>query len=101
MYSNYCCSYSFEPGIIKIGLSSHKMYRNNIVNFQDNSKCPYEKGLETYRMHLVIHFFKLVTTNMFTYEYCYCFNYCYQTLLILFNINHLFAHSEVVTRITI
>ena len=28
-------------------------------------------------------------------------NYCYLTWLILFNINHLFADSEVVTSITI
>ena len=36
VYSNCCCSYSFEPEIIKIGQSSHKMYRNNIVNFQES-----------------------------------------------------------------
>ena len=29
MYSNYCCSCLFEPG-----QSSHKMYSNNILNFQ-------------------------------------------------------------------
>ena len=29
------------------------------------------------------------------------FNYCYLTQIILFNINHLFAHSEVATSITI
>ena len=29
------------------------------------------------------------------------FNYCYQTLLILFTVNHLFADSEVVTSIAI
>ena len=34
VYSNCCCSYSFEAEIIKICQSSHKMYRNNIVNFQ-------------------------------------------------------------------
>ena len=28
-------------------------------------------------------------------------NYCYQALIILFNINHLFAHNEVVTNIAI
>ena len=31
------CSYSFEPEIIKIGQSSHKMYSNNIVNFQEST----------------------------------------------------------------
>ena len=37
MYSNSCYSCSFEPEIIKIGLSSHKMYSNNIVNFQEST----------------------------------------------------------------
>ena len=31
MYSNSCCSCSFEFEIIKIGLSSHKMYSNNFI----------------------------------------------------------------------
>ena len=34
VYSNCCCSCSFEPEIIKIGQSSHKMYSNMILNFQ-------------------------------------------------------------------
>ena len=34
VYSNCCCSCSFEREIIIIGQSSHKMYSNNIVNFQ-------------------------------------------------------------------
>ena len=33
VYSNSCCSCSFEPEIVKIGRSSHKMYSNNILNF--------------------------------------------------------------------
>ena len=37
VYSNCCCSCSFEPEIIKIGQSSHKMYNNNIVNFQEST----------------------------------------------------------------
>ena len=36
VYSICCCSCSFEPVIIKIGPSSHKMYSNNIVNFQES-----------------------------------------------------------------
>ena len=36
VYSNCCCSCSLEPEIIKIGQSSHKMYSNNIVNFQES-----------------------------------------------------------------
>ena len=38
VYSNCCCSCSFEAEIIKIGQSSHKMYSNNIVNFQESMK---------------------------------------------------------------
>ena len=34
VYSNSYSSCSFEPEIIKIGQSSHKMYSNNILNFQ-------------------------------------------------------------------
>ena len=37
VYSNCCCSCSFEPEIIIIGQSSHKMYSNNIVNFQEST----------------------------------------------------------------
>ena len=37
VYSNCCCSYWFEPEIIKIGQSSHKMYSNNILNFQEST----------------------------------------------------------------
>ena len=35
VYSNSFCSCSFEAEIIKIGWSSHKMYSNNILNFQE------------------------------------------------------------------
>ena len=34
VYSNCCCSCWFEPEIIEIGQSSHKMDSNNILNFQ-------------------------------------------------------------------
>ena len=36
VYSNSCRSCSFEPEIIRTGQSSHKMYSNNIVNFQES-----------------------------------------------------------------
>ena len=35
MYSSCCCSCSFEAEIIKISQSSHKMYSNDILNFQE------------------------------------------------------------------
>ena len=37
VYSNCCCSCSFEPEVIKIGQSSHKMYSNNILKFQEST----------------------------------------------------------------
>ena len=47
----------FEPEILKIGQSSHKMYSNNIVNFQESTTtlnaCTKKKSLETYWMHHV------------------------------------------------
>ena len=37
VYSNCCCSCSFKPEIIKIGQSTHNMYSNNILNFQEST----------------------------------------------------------------
>ena len=56
VYSNCCCICSFEAEIIKIGQSSHKVYNNNIVNFQESMiilNAHTKKSLETYRMPLV------------------------------------------------
>ena len=52
VYSNCCCSCSSEAEIIKIGQSSHKMYRNNILNFQESTTIlnACTKSLETYWM---------------------------------------------------
>ena len=41
VYSNCCCSCSFEAEIIKIGQSSHKMYSNKIVNFRESTTILY------------------------------------------------------------
>ena len=58
VYFNSYCSCSFEPEIIKIGLSSHKMYSYKIRNFQESTTilnaCT-KKSLETYGMHLVFY----------------------------------------------
>ena len=40
VYSNSWCNCSFEVEIIKIGQSSHKMYSNNIMNFQKSATIP-------------------------------------------------------------
>ena len=55
VYSNSCCSCSFEPESIKIGQSFHKMYSNNILNFQKSRTIlnAWQKSLETYWIHHV------------------------------------------------
>ena len=55
VYSNCYCSCLFEPEIIKIGQSSHKMHSNNILSFQESTtilNAHTKKSLETYHMHL-------------------------------------------------
>ena len=37
VYSNCCCSCLFEAEIIKIGQSSHKMYSNKILSYQEST----------------------------------------------------------------
>ena len=55
VYSNCCSSCSFEPEIIKIGQSFHKMYSNDLLNIQVSTTIfnACTKKLETYWMHLV------------------------------------------------
>ena len=67
VYSNCCCSYSFELEIIKIGESSHKMYSNNIVNFQESTtilnahtKKVWKVIICTSYIHIYIYKFSLV-----------------------------------------
>ena len=37
VYSNSCSSWWFKAEIMKIGQSSHDMYSNNILNFQEST----------------------------------------------------------------
>ena len=56
VYSNCCCSYLFEPEIIKIGHLSNKMYSNNILNSQESTtilNVHTKKSLETNWRHYV------------------------------------------------
>ena len=51
VYSNSCCSCSFEPEIIKIGQSFNTMDRNKIINSQESTtiwNASIKKGLEAY-----------------------------------------------------
>ena len=62
MYPNFCCGSSFEPEIIKIGRSSHKMYSNNILNFQESTTILKSgnslKASRNFRTNCVIRFLK-------------------------------------------
>ena len=55
VYSNCCCSCSLEAEILKIGQSSHKMYSNKVLNFQESTTIlnTHTKSLETNWMPLV------------------------------------------------
>ena len=56
VYSNCCCSCWFKPEIIKIGQSSHKIYSNNTVNFQESTtilNAYTKKSLRTYWKHYI------------------------------------------------
>ena len=67
VYSKCFCSCSFESEVIKIGQSSHKMYKNNIVNFQESmtilNTC--KKSLESYAPRICIFFFIFSFLNVF------------------------------------
>ena len=60
MYSNCCCSCSFKPEIIKIGQLSHKIYSNNIWNFQESitilNACTKKSGnlLKALRIYVAV-----------------------------------------------
>ena len=58
VYSNSRCSCSIKPEIIKLGQSSHKMYSNNIVNFQESTTilnaCTKESLQTFWRPHVIL-----------------------------------------------
>ena len=64
VYSNCCCSCSFEPEIVKIGQSSHKMYSNNILNF---------KSLRQFLMPVQKKVWKLIEFTTYIYIYIYIY----------------------------
>ena len=64
VYSDCCCSCSFEPEIIKIGQSSHKMYSNNILLFQESTTilnaCTKKSGKLLNVPHIYHHYHHVV-----------------------------------------
>ena len=90
VYSNSCCSCSLEPESIKIGLTSHKMYSNNIVNFQVSTPIlnACKKSLETYWRHHVRPW-RVVTFKIWllVFKVSPSYHSFFMTLLFLRNLN--------------
>ena len=71
MYSNSCCSFSFEIEIIKIDQSSHKMYSNKILNFQESTTMLNGRTKKSGNLLNDSH------THTHTYIYIYIYIYIY------------------------
>ena len=76
VYSNSSCSCSFEPEIIKMCLSSHKVYSNNILKFQEptsilNTCTKKKKKLETYWIHRVCIYIFFSEVSQFAKKMCW------------------------------
>ena len=66
VYSNCYCSCSFEAEIIKIGQSSHKIYRNKILNIQESTTI-----LNAHTKKV----WKLIVCTSYIYIYIYIYIY--------------------------
>ena len=64
MYSNCSWSCSFEPEIIKIGQTSHKMYSNNILNFQESTTILNAHTKKVWKLIVCTSYKKLVGKNL-------------------------------------
>ena len=75
VYYNCCCSCSFEAEIIRIGQSSHTMYSNNIVNFQESTTilnaCTKKSGnvLNSPRLYIYIYIYIYISIYIYIYIY--------------------------------
>ena len=63
VYSNCCCSCSFEGEILKICQSSHKTYSNNIVNFQESMTILNAHTKKVWK--LIVYISYILNTNMY------------------------------------
>ena len=81
VYSNCCCSCSFKTEIMKFCQSSHRMYINNILNFQESSPilnaCA-KKSLESYWMHHVYVLSMSICIYILLYLYMCIYMYIYE-----------------------
>ena len=82
VYSNSYCSCSFEPEIIRIGQSSHKMYSNNILNFQEptsilNACTKKACKLIECTIYIYTHTHTYIYTPTYIYTHIYIYVYVY------------------------
>ena len=101
VYSNCWCSYSFKPEIIKIGQSSHKMYSNNIVNFQESTvlltSCTKKSGNLLIAPRICIYIF--IYTYIYTYIYIHIYKYIYRyTDIYIYVYIYIYIHIYIHTR---
>ena len=99
VYSNCCCCCSFKPEIIKIGQSSHKMYSNNIMNFQESTTilnaCKIKSGnlLNTPRISFFLSIHRPLSLSTFSslslhFLLCLCLCLCLCLSLSLLVVNN-------------
>ena len=66
VYSNCCCSCSFEAEIIKVGQSSHKMYSNNILNFQEYMPILNAHTKKVWKLIVCISYYTITKPSLIT-----------------------------------
>ena len=74
VYSNCCCSCSFEAKIIKIGQSSHQMYSNNILNFLKSTTILNAHTKEVWKLIICTSYIK--SFDLFILLRIKCFAFC-------------------------
>ena len=115
VYSNCCCSCSFEAEIIKIGQSSHKMYSNKILTFQESTTilnaCTKKSGniLNSPRIctrtcthththtHTHIYIYIHIYTQTHIYIYSHTHKYIY-THAYIYIYTHMCIHTHIYTQ---
>ena len=91
VYSNCCCSCSFEAGIMKIVQSSHKRYSNNILNFQESTTilnaCTKKSGnlLNTPHIYIYIYIYIYIIVRVCVFVSIYiCMYICISVRVCLY-----------------
>ena len=82
VYSNCCCSCSFEAEIIKIGQLSHKMCSNNIVNFQESMTI---LNACTKNVWKLIECTTYLMPKLYIYIYIYIYTVIYRQTVLLYH----------------